>query len=145
MQPGVSEQLTASAATLRRAVLPHCDDEAAGATLTALANNLQMVADHWSDVLPFLTWDNERMLELLGQLDGAPPVPEDLDPLDVDQVDRLNQTLRRELSRVLTDPSQDATLTVVRHRVVAHLDQRARRYPFRAVPAMPPRPADESR
>lgn len=130
MKPTVTEQLQRTAQVLREVVAPHVNDaEARRVTESAIAG-LEMLVDAWPRVLPFLIWDNAEMSRLL-QDRGVQVTAFDDDPLNVDSNDQHNDYLRGLLETCLLDQAQE-----VDAELMAHLEQRARRYPLRYIPKM---------
>jgi hypothetical protein len=130
VRPSVTDQLHQTVRTLREVVLPRvADQEARRAAESAIAG-LELVAGAWPRILPFLAWDNVEMTRLLTSRGVAPPSSA-VDPLDVEGTHRRNEDLRVQLEAVLANSSRAVDVEIM-----AHLDQRARRYPLRYVPTL---------
>ncbi|WP_216695343.1 hypothetical protein [Dietzia psychralcaliphila] len=130
MKPSVTDQLRQTVRALRETVLPHVRDPEARRVAESSIAGLELLERSWTQVLPFLTWDNDQMTRLLAErgLDTDTP---DTDPLDVQGNDERNNELRRRLEEYLSNRTGDIDLEIL-----GHLDQRARRYPLRYVPKM---------
>lgn len=126
----MSEQLYRTGQVLRETVLPHvADPEARRAAESAIAG-LDLIAEAWHRVLPFLTWDNAETSRLLRRL-GDDPGTEVSDPTDVEAAAARNRHLRERLEKHLSERGGR-----VDPEVLDHLDQRARRYPLRYIPTL---------
>jgi len=141
VHPTVDEQLREARRILEEVVEPEVQTDYPADTLRAVLSALQMLEGAWSEVLPFLHWDNEATAALLdaalhhdvaGDLGARirvslarPPA----DATDVEAAHRRNLELRALLTEVVPwtfrwdTGAVDAT-------IVDHLRERARRYPF---------------
>lgn len=129
MRPSVTEQLHRTTQVLREVVLPHVADTDARRAAESVIAGLDLVAEAWHRIVPFLVWDNSEMTRLLQQR-GAAPTPAELDPLDFAKNHERNEELRAQLEAVISRESgEDAE-------ILDHLDLRARRYPLRYIPTL---------
>jgi hypothetical protein len=130
MRPTVSDQLAGLARALDDVVAPEVDDAYAVDVLDGVVGTLEMLAEKWTDVAPYLRWDVDatgKVLALVGV--GAPPVPDD--PLDVAALEarhhEVQELLVRAMPAVVDDPdARDAVVRLFR--------DRAERYPLAARP-----------
>ncbi|MGY1806196.1 hypothetical protein ACI8AF_02375 [Blastococcus sp. SYSU D00669] len=130
MRPSITDQLTRTVETLREVTLPQVADHASRRATESAIAGLELVAEAWSRILPFLAWDNAEMIRLLQERDVAiPGTP--VDPLDVEAHDQLNEKLRQRLETLVAAGSGQPDLELLEH-----LDRRARRYPLRYVPTL---------
>jgi hypothetical protein len=130
LRPSITDQLTRTVETLREVTMPQVTDHASRRATESAIAGLELVAEAWSRILPFLAWDNAEMIRLLQERHVATPRTP-VDPLDVEAHDQLNEELRLRLEAFVgADPGQPDS------EILEHLDQRARRYPLRYVPTL---------
>jgi hypothetical protein len=130
VRPSITDQLTRTVETLREVTLPQVADHASRRATESAIASLELVAEAWSRILPFLAWDNAEMIRLLQERDVAKPGTP-VDPLDVEAHDQLNEKLRLRLETLVAAGSGQPDLEILEH-----LDRRARRYPLRYVPTL---------
>jgi hypothetical protein len=140
--PTIDEQLREARRILEEVVAPEVHGDYPADTLRAVLSALQMLEGAWSEVLPFLHWDNQATAELLdAALDhGVGPLGDRIrtalarppaDAIDVGAAHRRNLELRELLSELVPTAFQWDT-GAVDAGIVDHLRERARRYPFSA-------------
>ncbi len=158
MHPTVTEQLREIRRVLAEVVMPEVGGDYAREALQAALATLGMLEGAWDRVLPFLRWDNERVAQLLSELDGvaAHAGPTGLlddrmagriaaaisadppDPTDFAALHRRNLELRALLAEAV--PALVAcTGGVPPEPVVAYVRERIDRYPFTGTAALPGR------
>lgn len=149
MRPTIEEQIEGSCRLLEQVIAVEVHDSHALEVLSGLTRNLRMIGSSWTQLLPFLHWDNEVTARLL---DAARPTVEAVlaqriadtvtgaqsDPIDFEAVSAHNDELRALLSELVTelDPQSGPQATAFYRDVVGHFDLRARRYPMRLVPQL---------
>lgn len=152
MRPTIGEQLDGTCRVLEAVVAPEVAGTPAADVLNGLVKNLRMLRTNWPAVLPFLHWDNETTAAVL--MRSASSLPDHLarrietldaeptpDLLDVLAAQERNDELRALLSEAVL--AMDAA-SAAHADIVAHLVDRAGRYPLRSVPAVPrPQPAPD--
>lgn len=154
MRPTVTEQLRGCARLLDEVVAAEVAGSEAEQVVAEVVRNLRMIESSWTQVLPFLWWDNEATLTILTSARNVPgdiaarieaarqnPLPE---AWDVTAVEARNDVLRELLSEVITtlDSAADDAL----HRTIReHLMTRAKRYPMRTVPQLSQSTAERSK
>lgn len=149
MRPTISEQL----AGIRRILLDVVSPEVQGAypadMLRGIVANLEMLERSWTDVAPFLAWDNDGTARVLAVV--APVVDSDLagriatvldapvpDPLDANALEARNTELRAVLAdaiAVLADGGEPSAAAY--GDVRAHLRERIERFPLTLSAPMP--------
>lgn len=131
MKPGVTDQLRRTAEVLRELALADVRDASSRRAVESALAGLELLAEAWPQVLPFLDWDNREMVRLLRDRGVEPPADRAADPLVVRDQEAVNDALRARLDELVAggDGSADAE-------VLDHLDARARRYPLRYVPRL---------
>lgn len=149
MRPTIEEQIEGSCRLLEVVVAVEVADSHALEVLSELTRNLRMIGSSWTQLLPFLHWDNEATT---GLLDAARPIVEVVlaqrivaviagaqsDPFDFSAVSAHNDELRAVLSELVTelDPESGPQATEIYRDILRHFDLRARRYPMRMVPQL---------
>jgi hypothetical protein len=142
MRPTISEQLTGLRRILDEVVAPEVDVPYPAETLRGVIANLEMLARAYTNVGPFLAWDNAATKALLAaargvvdaglasHIDDALFLP-DVDALDLDALDARNTLLRGLLAAAIAPLAGGggATATVYAS-VCVHLRERMARYPF---------------
>jgi hypothetical protein len=126
MYPTVTDQLRELRRVLNDVVMPEINGSYAIDTLSSVLSTLKMLEGAWDRVVPFLLWDNEQLIGLLGD-DGPAP-----DPSDFTAVHLRNLELRERLATAVRDGSDPAPL-------VAYFRERIARYPFASTVALPTR------
>lgn len=137
MRPTIAEQLRETRRILDDLLRPQITDGYTTQIMTMAFANLEMLETAWADVLPFLHWDNDAALTLLGDLRGE--LPQDLaaeigearnaapyDPFDAVTLETRNEALQALLERAIGQCGPEG-----RRRVHAHLLERTARYPMR--------------
>ena len=130
MRPTVSEQLSGISRLLADVVGPEVLDPYASDVLAGAVPTLELLADGWARVAPFLRWDIEatgRVLALAGV--DRPPPPED--PLDIEALYECDRRARRLLSEAMAAVMERPQ---AREAAVALFRTRADRYPIAARP-----------
>jgi hypothetical protein len=129
MYPTVTDQLRELRRVLNDVVMPEVSGSYAMDTLTSALSTLKMLEGAWDRVVPFLRWDNEQLLGLLGD---AVPDAEAPDPSDFSAVHQRNLELRERLATAVRDGAGTAPL-------IAYFRERIARYPFASTVALPSR------
>lgn len=142
MRPTVNEQLEGMCRILETVVAPDLATGHTLETLRSLIANMRMLGRAWHQLLPFLQWDNDAMLDLLkdardsadaalrARIDEA-LAPRPADRADAFALEACNDALRALLCECLNGPDE---LTA---RIATHLSARSRRYPLRLTGAVP--------
>jgi len=137
MRPTISEQIHATRRILNDSVLPRVNDEYSSRILEMVLSNLEMLETAWTDVLPFLRWDNESAQKLLSELRND--VGSELalainriksDPAS-DSLDASTLQARNEALQALVQQSIRQCGPENRRRIHAQLLERTARYPMR--------------
>jgi hypothetical protein len=140
MRPTVSEQLDGVCRILETVIAPEIHTEHTRETLRSLISNLRMLNRAWDSLLPFLRWDNAETIALLlaarNDVDEARCARIDATlaaaPSDLSEsaLNAFNALLRERLSECLD-------IAQLEQRILAHLAERAARYPLRLTGAVP--------
>lgn len=141
MRPTIAEQLSETRRILTDVLTPRIKDDYALQIMRMAFSNLEMLEGAWPKVLPFLHWDNQVTLTLLGDVRGqvdadlASAVEQaeqivSIDPFDVSTLETRNAELRMLLHRAIGQCSQQE-----RRVIQAHLLERTARYPMRPLKA----------
>ena len=128
MRPNVSEQLTGMRRVLHDVVAPDVTGSYPLDILDGVMSTLDALAASWLDVPAFLRWDAEETARLLQSRGIDTPAAPD-DPLDLRALERWHADLRWLLERSVP--------TVNGPDLVAHLKERADRFPVRPETRMP--------
>ncbi|HEY5357743.1 MAG TPA: hypothetical protein VIJ82_08635 [Streptosporangiaceae bacterium] len=145
MRPTVAEQIAGLGRILAAEVRPEVSSEYAQDVLAGVLQSLEVLASGLAAIGPFLAWDNAAMTAILreagaGAQPGAGPPGAGRAGSELEQLNQANEQLRAQLDGLLAQlgdrPGQDQA----RRAIVAHLDERASRFPLRLVPRMPRRP-----
>jgi hypothetical protein len=144
MRPTVTEQLDGMCRILEDVIAPEVRSDHAAEILRGLISNVRMLSRNWSALLPFLHWDNEATASLLR--DAQQEVHEELrhrihDALaapiaeanDTIAAEMLNEILRG----LLVDCIAANCSAPLLERMMAHMNERATRYPMRLTGATP--------
>jgi len=129
MYPTVTDQLRELRRVLNDVVMPEISGSYAIDTLASALSTLKMLEGAWDRVVPFLLWDNEQLIGLLGD-DGPDALAPD--PSDFTAVHLRNLQLRERLATTVRDGPDPAPL-------VAYFRERIARYPFASTVALPTR------
>jgi hypothetical protein len=143
VRPTVTEQLEGTCLVLERVVAPELTGTPAAEVLQGLVRNLRLLGACWAADLPFQHWDMRETAALLDRAQPLLPQPladrigslgPDPDPIDAVAVGAYVTELRELLAEVVRviDPAGPEHAAIV-----AHLAERARRYPVRMVPEVP--------
>jgi hypothetical protein len=147
MRPTISEQLAGASRLLEQFIAPEVTDAHASALLANVIEDLRMLETSWADVLPFLHWDNTATSELLAAAreHARPPLRARIDTLlaEGDEQPRIdfvaaesrNNQLRQAVVEFLAE--HEATASDTQGRMMAHLTERAARYPMRMSLSLP--------
>jgi hypothetical protein len=130
MRPTVSDQLAGLARALDDVVAPEVDDAYAVDVLEGVVGTLEMLAERWADVAPYLRWDVEatgRVLALVGV--ASPPEPDD--PLDVAALEARHHEVQTLLVGAMPAVVEQPDARAL---VVQLFRDRAERYPLAARP-----------
>ncbi len=131
MFPTVTDQLRELRRVLADVVMPEVTGSYATDTLSSALATLKMLERAWDRVVPFLVWDNEQLIGLLGDA-GAADRP---DSSDFGAVHERNLALRERLATTVRDfPDEVAT-----DALTAYFRQRIARYPFSSTASLPTR------
>ena len=144
MRPTVTEQLDGMCRILEEVVAPEINSAHATEILRGLISNVRMLSKNWPALLPFLHWDNAASAALLDE--ARPEAAEDLgrridaalaapagEPSDSIAAETFNETLRS----LLVDCLAGNCSPTLRERFIAHMNERATRYPMRLTGATP--------
>jgi hypothetical protein len=137
MRPTIAEQLRETRRILNDMLLPRLDDDYAAQILVKALANLEMLEMAWSNVLPYLHWDNDTALALLNDMrtEVGAELAAAIDkaargplcaPFDANALQARNEALQALVHRVIGECGPDG-----RRRIHAHLMERTMRYPMR--------------
>jgi hypothetical protein len=149
MRPTISEQLAGVRRILTDVIAPEVTGAYPVDMLRGVLANLEMLEQSWTNVGPFLAWDNAGTERVLGH--AAPLVDDALcariqgalvaaptDAADVDALDTHNTVLRELLAEVIPTLASGGEATAdVYAQVRAHLRERINRFPLSMNAPMP--------
>ena len=144
MRPTVTEQLDGMCRILEDVVAPEVRSDHAAEILRGLISNVRMLSKNWPALLPFLHRDNKATAALLR--DAQQEVNEELrrridDALAApiaEASDGIAAETRNEALRgLLVDCIADNCSAPLCERLMAHMNERATRYPMRLTGATP--------
>jgi hypothetical protein len=149
MRPTVSEQLAGIRRVLAEVIGPEVTGAYAVDMLRGVLANLEMLERSWTNIGPFLAWDNDGTEAVLERI--APLVDADLaarigdalvaapaDPTDVNELDARNTALRQLVADAVPVLAAGADRSAeVYAEVRAHLSRRIERFPLSMNAPMP--------
>lgn len=140
MRPTVSDQLQQTIATLQRTVRPAVDDAFADEVLRRILADLRKLGDCWDRAVPFLQWDVQRTMALLGdhrehlsddqRLRLESWQNTDLQDLDGAALSAVQQELRGVLVSLVPALMSGYCGDAAPAQLVAYFDERLRRDPM---------------
>ena len=130
MRPTVSEQLAGQARALTDVVAPEVGDAYAADVLEGVIATLELLAERWTDVAPFLRWDLEATGQVLALVGIDAPSPPD-DALDLVALEARHHDVQELLVRAMAAIVEQAE---ARDAAIRLFRDRASRYPLAARP-----------